>query len=35
MKDYAGISLQIGPFHIYSLTMMLGMIASILTVFYF
>ncbi|WP_330463677.1 prolipoprotein diacylglyceryl transferase [Metamycoplasma gateae] len=35
MKDYAGISLQVGPFYVYSLTMMLGMLASILTVYYF
>ncbi|ENY54043.1 prolipoprotein diacylglyceryl transferase [Metamycoplasma alkalescens] len=35
MKDYAGVSLQIGPFYVYSLTMMLGMLSSILTVVYF
>ncbi|BAP39753.1 prolipoprotein diacylglyceryl transferase [Metamycoplasma canadense] len=35
MKDYSGVSLQVGPIYVYSLTMMLGMIASILTVFYF
>ncbi|MGX9339335.1 prolipoprotein diacylglyceryl transferase [Mycoplasma sp. 332] len=35
MKDYAGVSLQVGPFHVYSLTLMLGMICAILTVAYF
>ncbi|PZW01450.1 prolipoprotein diacylglyceryl transferase [Metamycoplasma auris] len=35
MKDYNGISLHIGPFYVYSLTMMLGMLTAILTVLYF
>ncbi|AZZ65253.1 prolipoprotein diacylglyceryl transferase [Metamycoplasma phocicerebrale] len=34
-KDWNGISLQLGPIHIYSLTMMLGIISAILTVLYF
>ncbi|TPR53691.1 prolipoprotein diacylglyceryl transferase [Metamycoplasma neophronis] len=34
-KDWAGIHLKIGPAYVYSLTMMLGMLAAILTVYYF
>ncbi|MBN4089732.1 prolipoprotein diacylglyceryl transferase [Mycoplasma enhydrae] len=34
-KDWANVSLRVGPFYVYSLTMMLGMLASILTVLYF
>ncbi|TPE57562.1 prolipoprotein diacylglyceryl transferase [[Mycoplasma] falconis] len=34
-KDWAGVSLKLGVVNVYSLTMMLGMLAAILTVFYF
>ncbi len=35
MKDFAGVQLKLGFINIYSLTMMLGMLAAILTVYYF
>ncbi|RMA78564.1 prolipoprotein diacylglyceryl transferase [Metamycoplasma subdolum] len=33
--DFAGVHLKIGPFYVYSLTMMLGMLTAILTVYFF
>ena len=35
MKDWSGVQLKVGPFYVYSLTMMIGMMAAILTVWYF
>ncbi len=35
MTDYAGVQLKLGPVYVYSLTMMLGMLSSIFTVYYF
>lgn len=34
-KDWSGIQLQVGKVYVYSLTMMLGMLCAILTVWYF
>ncbi|MDC8900366.1 prolipoprotein diacylglyceryl transferase [Metamycoplasma hyosynoviae] len=33
--DFAGQQLKVGPFYVYSLTMMIGMLSAILTIFYF
>lgn len=35
VKDWAGIQLKLGPMNVYSLTMMLGMLTAILTVYFF
>ncbi|WP_412031409.1 prolipoprotein diacylglyceryl transferase [Metamycoplasma buccale] len=35
MVDFKGVQLKIGPFYVYSLTMMLGMLTAILTIYYF
>ncbi|AWX42987.1 Prolipoprotein diacylglyceryl transferase [Metamycoplasma cloacale] len=35
MADFAGVQLKVGPFYVYSLCIMLGMLASILTVLFF
>ena len=35
MKDWSGVQLKAGPFYIYSLTMMIGMMSAILTIWYF
>ena len=34
-KDFAGVQLKLGPIYVYSLTMMLGMLTAILTIWYF
>ncbi|AWX69301.1 prolipoprotein diacylglyceryl transferase [[Mycoplasma] anseris] len=35
IEDFAGVQLKVGPFYVYSLCIMLGMLSSILTVLYF